>query len=86
MSNDPYNLIPILKQVYARPQKEGIWIAFHKDVYGNQECIYCPSGNNLAGIIEANPERYITDPIFLPMTNKQYTDVMSQWNFEVENF
>lgn len=84
--SDPYSLLPLLKENYKRPQEDGIWIVFYKNKYGNMNCWYCPSGNNISGMIERNPEDYITDPIFLPMTSKQYIDVMTQWNNEVENF
>lgn len=86
MKDDPYNLLPLLLTQYSRPQKEGIWIVFYKDTFGNMQCNYCPSGNNIAAMIDRSPDEFITDPIFVPMTSKQYIDVMTQWNNEVENF
>lgn len=47
---------------------------------------WCPSGNNLKTFHEAAPEKYLTGPIFLPLSKEDHQRFLQEFHRQCDNF
>jgi hypothetical protein len=67
---------------YVGGQGQGVYIIL--DSRGKLH--WCPSGNNLKSMYQRNPEKYLTGPIWLPLSVEDYNRFHDEFDRQVNNF